>query len=233
MTYQIRQAGDRGSLIEVPDNATAVRLARLLRAERSDLVDIVVGHTTVLAPKAVTYHRLHGSFSQLAYTQRLRLFERNALAMIYKNYESATLALHRSHARPDRYCLVRYEDLVARPADVLERVCKVVGVAPEPERMLEMAAGEATESSFADQGLHGEYDGRIRRTDAVDRAQRIDAHELEAIRSVCAPLAHLLGYDVAPLRRRRASLGQPVPGRVPWKVGAAFAAARVRKRLSS
>jgi len=147
--------------------------------------------------------------------------------------ESATLALHRSHARPDRYCLVRYEDLVARPADVLERVCKVVGVAPEPERMLEMEAGEATESSFADQGLRGEYDGRIRRTDAVDRAQRIDAHELEAIRSVCAPLAHLLGYDVAPLRRRRASLGQPVPGRVPWKVGAAFAAARVRKRLRS
>ncbi len=49
------------------------------------------GQTTVLAPAAVTYHRLHGSFSRLAYTQRLRLFERNALAMIYKNYEAATL----------------------------------------------------------------------------------------------------------------------------------------------
>ncbi len=48
MSYEIRPAGDRGSLIEAPDNATAVRLARLLRAERSDLVDIVVGHTTVL-----------------------------------------------------------------------------------------------------------------------------------------------------------------------------------------
>ena len=145
--------------------------------------------------------------------------------------ESATLALHRSHARPDRYCLVRYEDLVAQPADVLERVCKVVGVAPEPERMLEMTAGEATESSFGDEIAGAEYDGRIRRRDAIDRAQRIDPHELEAIRSVCAPLAYLLGYDLAPPRRHRASLGQPVPGRIPFKVAAAFAADRIRKRL--
>jgi KipI family sensor histidine kinase inhibitor len=40
--------GDRGSLVELPDNAAAVRLARLLREERSDVVDVVVGHTTVL-----------------------------------------------------------------------------------------------------------------------------------------------------------------------------------------
>ncbi len=48
MSFEIRQAGDRGALIEVPDNASAVRLAGALRAERSDLVDVVVGHTTVL-----------------------------------------------------------------------------------------------------------------------------------------------------------------------------------------
>ena len=48
MRYEIRPAGDRGSLIEVSDNATARRLAHLLRAESSDLVDVVVGHTTVL-----------------------------------------------------------------------------------------------------------------------------------------------------------------------------------------
>ena len=48
MSYEVRPAGDRGSLIELPDNATAVRLARSLRAERPDLVDIVVGHRTVL-----------------------------------------------------------------------------------------------------------------------------------------------------------------------------------------
>jgi sulfotransferase family protein len=145
--------------------------------------------------------------------------------------ESATLALHRSHAHPERYCLVRYEDVVARPVETLERICKVVGVAPEPERMLELRGGEANESSFAEESGRIDYAGRIRRSDEVDRSTRIDPHELEAIRSVCAPLAHLLGYDVGPLRTRRASVGQPVPGRVPLKVAAPFVAARARARL--
>jgi KipI family sensor histidine kinase inhibitor len=48
MTVSVRPAGDRGSLVELPDNPAAVRLARLLREERSDLVDVVIGHTTVL-----------------------------------------------------------------------------------------------------------------------------------------------------------------------------------------
>ena len=145
--------------------------------------------------------------------------------------ESATLALHRSHARPDRYCLVRYEDLLAHPVETLERICRVVGVAPEPERMLEMGSGEATESSFVEESGRIEYDGRLRRSDEVDRSKRIDPHELEAIRSVCAPLGHLLGYDVGPLRTRRGAVGQPVPGRVPLDIAAPFVAARVRARL--
>jgi len=61
VSYEIRQAGDRGSLIEVPDNATAVRLARLLRTERRDLVDVVVGHTTVL----VTWSAERGELGEL------------------------------------------------------------------------------------------------------------------------------------------------------------------------
>lgn len=48
MSVTVRRAGDRGSLIELADNAAAVRLARSLRAERPDLVDVVVGHKTVL-----------------------------------------------------------------------------------------------------------------------------------------------------------------------------------------
>src|SRR6476661_6207714 len=45
----------------------------------------------MFAPKAITYHRLHGTAGRIAYAQRLRLYERNAIAMIYKNYESDTL----------------------------------------------------------------------------------------------------------------------------------------------
>jgi KipI family sensor histidine kinase inhibitor len=48
VSLAVRRAGDRGSLIDLPDNAAAVRVARLLRVERPDLVDVVIGHTTVL-----------------------------------------------------------------------------------------------------------------------------------------------------------------------------------------
>ncbi len=47
MTPAVRPAGDRGALIELPDSATALRLARAL-AGRTDLVDVVPGHRTVL-----------------------------------------------------------------------------------------------------------------------------------------------------------------------------------------
>jgi GT2 family glycosyltransferase len=50
------------------------------------------GERVVLAPRAITYHRIHGTSSKWALAQRVRLLERNALAMIYKNYETATLA---------------------------------------------------------------------------------------------------------------------------------------------
>ena len=47
MMPAVRHAGDRGALIELPDSAAAVRLTRAL-AGRSDLVDVVPGHCTVL-----------------------------------------------------------------------------------------------------------------------------------------------------------------------------------------
>jgi KipI family sensor histidine kinase inhibitor len=47
MTPAVRPAGDRGALIELPDGAAALRLARAL-AGRSDLDDVVPGHCTVL-----------------------------------------------------------------------------------------------------------------------------------------------------------------------------------------
>jgi KipI family sensor histidine kinase inhibitor len=47
MTVAIRPAGDRGALIELPDNSAAVRLARALTG-RAEFVDVVPGHNTVL-----------------------------------------------------------------------------------------------------------------------------------------------------------------------------------------
>lgn len=52
----------------------------------------LLGHPTVLAPRAVTYHRLHGTWGAWSHALRLRLYERNALAMICKNYGDEALA---------------------------------------------------------------------------------------------------------------------------------------------
>jgi KipI family sensor histidine kinase inhibitor len=44
---ELRRAGEHGALLELPDNAAAVRVARRLASERG-LVDVVPGHRTVL-----------------------------------------------------------------------------------------------------------------------------------------------------------------------------------------
>jgi GT2 family glycosyltransferase len=52
----------------------------------------LLGHATVFAPKAITYHRLHGTWGAWSHALRLRLYERNALAMICKNYGEEALS---------------------------------------------------------------------------------------------------------------------------------------------
>ena len=52
----------------------------------------LLGHQVVFAPRAVTWHKGRGTAGRWAVAPRLRLYERNALAMIYKNYSDETLA---------------------------------------------------------------------------------------------------------------------------------------------
>lgn len=52
----------------------------------------LAGYTTVLAPRAITYHRLHATAGEWGQTLRLRLYERNALWTIFKNYDDESLA---------------------------------------------------------------------------------------------------------------------------------------------
>jgi len=52
----------------------------------------LLGHATVFAPEAITYHRLHGTWGGWAHALRLRLYERNALAMLVKNLGDDALA---------------------------------------------------------------------------------------------------------------------------------------------
>lgn len=52
----------------------------------------LAGHTTILAPEAITYHRLHATAGEWGQALRLRLYERNALYTIFKNYDDESLA---------------------------------------------------------------------------------------------------------------------------------------------
>ena len=51
----------------------------------------VTGYRVVLAPKAVAYHRMHGTSGRFPLHQRYVLYERNALRMIVKNYSDENL----------------------------------------------------------------------------------------------------------------------------------------------
>jgi GT2 family glycosyltransferase len=52
----------------------------------------VMGYPTVFVPSAITYHRLHGTTGHLTSALKLRLYERNALATIFKNLDDDGLA---------------------------------------------------------------------------------------------------------------------------------------------
>jgi hypothetical protein len=145
---------------------------------------------------------------------------------------SATIALHRAHSEPHRYCYVRYEDLAGEPERNLRRVCEVVGVPFEP-RMIAMGDYESTEnSSFADVARDCEYNLAIRVSDDVDRRALLGEAEVDAIVSLCAPLAYLLGYDLGPLRSRRGSLGRLPRGRLPKRLALSFVLGRAHERIA-
>lgn len=52
----------------------------------------VLGHQVVFAPKAITYHRLHGDTSSMQNEKRVAITERNTLLAAIKNYEEENLA---------------------------------------------------------------------------------------------------------------------------------------------
>ena len=150
---------------------------------------------------------------------------------IHEWNRSATIALHRAHREPNRYCYARYEDLVEEPESALRRICDVVGVGFEP-RMIAMGDYESTEnSSFAGLAHARRYNRGVRVADDVDRRSLLSDVEVDAIVSLCAPLAYLLGYELAPLRWRRGSLGRLPGGRLPKRLALGFVLERARDRI--
>lgn len=123
--------------------------------------------------------------------------------------ESVRIAIRMASTRPDRYALVRYEDVVSDPEAFIRRACALIGVEPEVERMLAMSEFSVTDnSSFAPVRGDTAYAGALRRSDDVDRSERVPAAAARVVERSCDELAQLLGY--APLDGRRPSRLRPL-----------------------
>lgn len=95
----------------------------------------LMGHPTVFAPKAVTYHRLHGTTRGWAQAMKLRLYERNALATVFKNYGQDALA----RVLPAAVALTLQRNLV--PADLDGKAIQFGRTLPREWRVPPQIAG--------------------------------------------------------------------------------------------
>lgn len=119
------------------------------------------------------------------------------VATIARNwYRSAALGLARSLYTPDRYRVVRYEDLVLEPVSSVESVCRFLGVAFEEERMLHAVefGKQSPNTSFpaGEMDRRADYD-LIRRMPS--RKEYLTSGELAELNEGCGELALACGYD--------------------------------------
>lgn len=103
-----------------------------------------------------------------------------------------SLRLAQRHARRlgDRYLVVRYEDLVARPSQEMERVGEFLGVAPHPTLTVPTAGGELVpaNSSFGE-GSPGVIEG-------PRPAPRLPDDEAALLGVFAADAARPFGYEI-------------------------------------
>lgn len=108
---------------------------------------------------------------------------------------SASVGAARTLAQPDDYLMVRFEDLTAKTHDVTERICRVLGVGFEPERMLELSDyhGRADNTSFREESpVADEASTKIKRLDS--RKTHLTAEEIQLVGQICGEVALALGY---------------------------------------
>jgi hypothetical protein len=96
---------------------------------------------------------------------------------------------------PQQRLLVRYERLREHPAAALERICSLLGIAEDPERVRAVANANLYER--VPQGERGE--GReIRRAEPGGWRESMSAEEIEAMHRILAPKLIELGYIQGP-----------------------------------
>jgi len=121
----------------------------------------------------------------------------NVKAWAVEWVNSVRIGLNRSFTQPDSYRLIRYEDLILKPATVLESLCNFLGVDFEEKGMLSMKDFEWKDnSSFKSMMRKTDNQGSIRKTDDLDRAKMLSEQEISILTKLCGPTAELVGYNM-------------------------------------
>jgi len=111
---------------------------------------------------------------------------------------SALMGLTLAQRYPQSYRVVRYEDLVAKPGEIVADLCHWIGVPEERERMLAAADYQRKDnSSFGDLDRKGTgREGSVVKLKPGSRADALMAAELRALRSLGSfGLLRNLDYD--------------------------------------
>jgi len=118
---------------------------------------------------------------------------------------SLRLAVGNASRLADRYLVVRYEDLIARPAEQIERVRRFLDIPADPTLLVPTAGGHAVRanSSFG-AGAAGAIDG-------ARSAPVLPPEHLELLGAHASSAARALGYDLPPVRMRWALLVRAWP----------------------
>jgi hypothetical protein len=103
---------------------------------------------------------------------------------------SVRRAVQRSMAAPDRYRMVRYEDLAADPEPVAKQLFEVLGVQHEPEAVELWAYASPDNTSFPDPDRGAEPAIRL----PPSRAAALDADEIRRTVESTGALAEAIGY---------------------------------------
>lgn len=116
-------------------------------------------------------------------------------AMAHEWLRSATLAAARTVAQPDRYLMVRFEDLTDDTPAVAGRICHMLEVDCEEQRMVELAdyEGTADNTSFKESRPKGKDQPKIKKLDS--RKERLTNQDIEHVGRICGEVALALGYE--------------------------------------
>jgi hypothetical protein len=117
-------------------------------------------------------------------------------ALTKKWPRSVTLGLARVYSGPERYILLRYEDLATDPIDATQALCTFLGIDFEQERMLNLSdfSGHADNTSFPQLSEESRRSyGAVQLPQS--RKQHLTESEIRIVSSICGELALALGYN--------------------------------------